>query len=150
MSPLVPLAPRRISSVFCLLVRDQPLVQGCAPQLRQYWTGPSLPWPGPQDKTKGSSSFSFYHLFQIRFLNCSLMEKLLWFCSWHTCPDGASFASFFHVCTSSCCLGGEAGSPAAMESCHPPSAKWLPPSVELPFATVGILLVYKQLEKKKR
>lgn len=41
-------------------------------------------------------------------------------------------------------------SPAAMESCHPSSAKWLPPSVELPFATVGILLVYKQLEKKKR
>ena len=43
---------------------------------------------------------------------------------------------------------GEAGSPAAMESCHPWSAKWLLPFIELPFATDNILLVYKQLEKQ--
>lgn len=43
--------------------------------------------------------------------------------------------------------GVGAGSPTAMQLCHPRPAKLLPPFAELPFATDSILLVYNQLEK---
>lgn len=46
--------------------------------------------------------------------------------------------------------GGEgARSPTAMRLCHPQPEKLFPPFAELPFATDSILLVYKQLGKKK-
>lgn len=69
----------------------------------------SLAWAGSRDESKCSSSFCFYYLLQLRFLNCALVENLLWFCSWHTVPDVASFASIYHVCTSSCCSWGKLG-----------------------------------------